>query len=117
MGGKSFAPFQLIKKEIARMQVRDQVINTNDYSRGIKLPKRLAPARTHKRASFLILSKITGGGVLLCLKTLAFRSVHNSQATRRVRVEMAFRLGVLSPVNKSHQCWKDIVGHVLGSKV
>ena len=65
------------------MQSRNQFTITNDYSRAIRLPKHFAPARIHERASFLILSTITRGGVLLCLNTLVFRSVHSSQVTWR----------------------------------
>jgi hypothetical protein len=43
---------------------------TKAYSPGNKLPNHLAPVRTHKRAFFLILSRITIDGSCLLLKTL-----------------------------------------------
>ena len=110
-------PQLLIKEENARMQVRNLVKVTNNYSRSIKLPKHLAPASTHKRDSLLILSKMTIGGVLLFLKTLALRSFQSSQVVRRAKEAIALRLGVAPSVNNNHHSWKGREVHELVSIV
>jgi hypothetical protein len=67
------------------------VYTTKAYSPGMILPNFLAPAITHKRASFLILSTITKEGDALLLKTLAFLSFQISDTVSKVREAKALR--------------------------
>jgi hypothetical protein len=75
----------------------------HDYSRGIKILTRFAPAATHNFSSFLMLPKTTEGGACLWRKILAFRSFQTSQEVRRTTEASALRLGVDVPVKRLHQ--------------
>jgi hypothetical protein len=79
------------------------LITKRDYSRGIKLPKLLAPANTQRRASHLILSKTTCAGAILKRKTPAFLSLQTSRETNKVMDVIALRWGIPPPAMKFHQ--------------
>jgi hypothetical protein len=71
--GQKLCHDRLIKKEFTRMFTQRKPPVPKSYSPGIILPNFFAPASTQRRASALILSKITKEGDCLLRKTLALR--------------------------------------------
>jgi hypothetical protein len=99
--GQKLCPIPLIKKEkfYRKDDYNPNPQNNKDYSRGIKLPIHLSPARIQSFASPLILWRMTDSGACLLLKTRPFLSFQISQEKRRAREAKSLRLDINATMN------------------
>jgi hypothetical protein len=104
-------PHRLIKK---RFYKNLKAQHKSLLSRHDTIPNFFAPANTHKRASLLILSRITKDGELLLRNTLAFLSFQISHTVSKVRVVNALRWGLTSEARRDHHSLTLRPAHCLG---